>query len=182
VARNSTVPVSKTEVYATTVDGQKQVDIKVFQGESRLVKNNVYLDQYTVDGVPKGPAGSQKVAVTFTYDINGILKVTTKIVSTGKEASMIVDKSPSRMTGAERSAAKERLDRELGPAAAPPPESEAALALINAARSKLPKVKGEQALRLTDLVTALERAVKSGDSESAARLDVELTELLFELD
>lgn len=206
IPRNSTVPVSKTEVYATTADDQRQVDIKVFQGESRLIKNNVYLDQYSVDGVPPGPAGSQKVAVTFTYDINGILKVTTKIVSTGKEATMTVDKSPARMLSSDRDAARARLDRELfsepftanpdtdaraatgalsaarKTATASPAGDEAAAALIKAARVKLAAVKGDHAIRLTDLVTSLEAAVKRGDRESAARLDVELTELLFELD
>jgi molecular chaperone DnaK len=197
IPRNSTVPVSKTEVYATTADGQRQVDIKVFQGEARLVKNNVYLDQYSVDGVPPGPAGREKVAVTFTYDINGILKVTTKIVSTGKEASMTVDKSLTRMSNADRLASRARLDRELGaaegaeeapakealpPAGEPAQAGEAVMTLIKAARAKLSSVKGDPAIRLADLVTALERAVKSGDTESASRIDIELTDLLFELD
>ncbi len=192
IPRNSTVPVSRTEVYATTADGQRKVDIKVFQGESRLVKNNVYLDQYSVDGVPPGPAGSEKVAVTFTYDINGILEVKTKIVSTGKEASMTVDKSPSRMSSTDRTAARERLDREMSgaPAAgtgaarasASPAASADGAALLTAARAKLAGLRGREALKLTDLITALEKASASGDTESAARLDTELTELLFELD
>jgi molecular chaperone DnaK len=190
IPRNSTVPVSKTEVYATTTDGQRKVDIKVFQGESRLVRNNVYLDQYSVDGVPPGPAGTEKVAVTFTYDINGILEVKTKIVSTGKEATMTVDKSPSRMSNADRLAAKDRLDRELGPglgapraaaAAAPAGRVEVA-ALVAAAKAKLGSVKGAQATRIADLLVALEKAAASGDAEAAARLDVELTDLLFDLD
>ena len=52
------------------------------------MQNNVFLDQYTVEGVPPAPAGVEKVAVTFTYDVNGILDVRTKIVSTGKEARL----------------------------------------------------------------------------------------------
>ncbi len=168
------------------------MDIKVFQGESRLVKNNVYLDQYSVDGVPPGPAGARKVAVTFTYDINRILEVKTKIVSTGKEASMTVDKSPSRMSSTDRTAARERLDREMSgaPAAsagaakasASPAASADGAALLTAARAKLAGLRGKEALKLTDLITALEKASASGDTESAARLDAELTELLFELD
>ncbi|MEO5726881.1 MAG: Hsp70 family protein [Byssovorax sp.] len=198
IPRNSTVPVSKTEVYATTGDGQRKVDIKIFQGESRLVKNNVYLDQYSVDGVPPGAAGSEKVAVTFTYDINGILEVKTKIVSTGKEASMTVDKSPSRMSSTDRTAARERLDREMSGApagstastgstaavkASPGPSGTSdGAALLTAARAKLAGLRGKDALKLTDLITSLEKATASGDTESAARLDLELTELLFELD
>ena len=198
IPRNSTVPVSKTEVYATTADGQRKVDIKIFQGESRLVKNNVYLDQYSVDGVPPGAAGSEKVAVTFTYDINGILAVKTKIVSTGKEASMTVDKSPSRMSSTDRTAARERLDREMSGApsgstestgstatvkASPSPSSTTdGAALLTAARARLAGLRGKDALKLTDLITSLEKATAAGDTESAGRLDLELTELLFELD
>src|SRR4051812_11486864 len=102
IPRNSTVPVSKTEVYSTTGDNQRVVDIKVYQGESRLVKNNTFLDSYTVDGIPPGAAGSEKVAIGFTYDVNGILQVKTKIVSTGKEAVLTVDKSAQRMSESDR--------------------------------------------------------------------------------
>src|SRR5262245_48202533 len=49
IQRNSTIPVSRTETYSTTADGQSHVDIKVYQGESRLVKNNTFLDAYTID-------------------------------------------------------------------------------------------------------------------------------------
>ncbi len=114
IPRNSTVPVSRTERFSTTADGQKSVTIKVFQGESRYTKNNVFLDEYTLDGVPAAPAGRESVAVTFTYDINGILDVTTEIVSTGKKATLVIDKSPRRMTDGDRSIAKERVEREWG--------------------------------------------------------------------
>ena len=112
IPRNSTIPVSRTEIYSTTSDGQAQVDIKVFQGEDRLVRNDVFLDQYRVDGIPPSGAGAERVAVTFTYDVNGILHVKTKVVSTGKEAVLRVERSAQRMTPPERAAAKARLDQE----------------------------------------------------------------------
>ncbi len=203
IPRNSTIPVSRTETYSTTGDGQRQVTIRVYQGESRLVKDNIFLDAYTVEGVPPGPAGSEQVKVTFTYDINGILKVTTKVVSTGKEATMLVDKSPNRMSDADREAAKGRLEREwgsaagVGEAAAPGAPAAAAAAaattkgaalrddraeLIAAARKKRASVKGDAAARLADLADRLETAVRAGDAALAAKLDTELTDLLFELD
>src|SRR5262249_28130561 len=94
--------------------------IKVFQGESRYVRNNVFLDQYSVDGIPPAKGGPEKVAIGFTYDINGILKVTTKILSTGKEAHLVVDRSPQRMSEEDRVGAKARLEREWGGGAAAP--------------------------------------------------------------
>ncbi len=123
IPRNSTVPVSKTEIYSTTADGQRQVAISVYQGESRFVKSNTFLDSYTVDGIPPAKAGLEKVAVTFAYDINGILRVTTKVVSTGKEASLLVDESARRMSPREREVAKERLAHEIPAGGVPaPPE------------------------------------------------------------
>jgi len=112
IPRNTTIPVSRTETYSTTCDGQTGVDIRVYQGDSRTVRNNVFLDQYHVEGVPPAAAGVEKVAVTFTYDINGILNVKTKIISTGKEAALVIDKSAQRMTSMERDEARRRIERE----------------------------------------------------------------------
>jgi molecular chaperone DnaK len=179
IPRNSTVPISRTEIYSTTSDGQRAVDIKVYQGESQLVRNNVYLDQYTVDGVPPSPAGVEKVAVTFTYDINGILKVSTKVGSTGKEAHLLVDKTPQRMSAEDRRVARTRLEREWPAASAPPlPDVDKLLA---AARARLPEADAGQRPRLASLIEQLEAASARLDTGTVARLDVALTDLLFEL-
>jgi molecular chaperone DnaK len=187
IARNATVPVSRTEVYSTTSDGQRAVDIKVYQGESQVVRNNVFLDQYTVDGVPAAPAGVEKVAVSFTYDINGILEVSTRIVSTGKEARLVVDRTPQRMSATERTAARARLDREWagpGKAEAPAPQGPAGDAglLLEAARKRLSRSEGEARSRLATLVEQLEEALARGDAAAASRLDGLLTDVLFETD
>ena len=189
IPRNSTIPVARTETYATVADNQKQVEIRVFQGDARLVKNNVFLAEYAIDGVPPGPAGREKVAVTFAYDVNGILKVTTKVVSTGKEASITIDKNPARLSRDERAQAKDRLDREwsaTAPRAAPdapaePPTRMGGSPLIAAARARIAAADGASAAHLADLVQRLEDATARGDA-AAAKLDAELTDLLFEMD
>lgn len=204
IPRNSTAPVSRTETYLTTADNQRVVDIKVFQGNDRLVKNNTFLDAYSVEGIPPGPAGSEKVAITFTYDINGILHVKTKVVSTGKEATLKVEKTGSRMNDDQREAAKERLDKEWGgsggmgvappslaakPSAPGAPASTAApagpapsSAMLTAAKAKLGTVSGENKERLSELVSRLEDALKRGDAAEVNRLDAQLTDLLFDLE
>jgi molecular chaperone DnaK len=186
IPRNSTIPISRTETYATTGDGQEKVTIKVFQGESRFTKHNVYLDQYTIDGVPPAPAGKEKVAVTFTYDVNGILNVTTKVVSTGKQTSLVIDKSPRRMNDQERSEARERLDREWSGAPSAAPEERAIdvsglEALIAAARAKANAKPGPDGARLDALVAEGERAIAARDPAAVTRVDLALTDLLFEL-
>ncbi|MFT3772947.1 MAG: Hsp70 family protein [Minicystis sp.] len=206
IPRNSTIPISRTETYATTADNQRRVEIRVFQGEARLTKNNVFLAQYGLDGVPPGPAGREKVAVTFSYDVNGILKVTTKLVSTGKEASITVDKSPTRLSNDEREAAKARLDREWtgqdggggGLGAKPGIEASASAPvqaagtsagaaasgvapIVAAARARIGSADAATGARLGDLATRLEEAAARGDAKAVAKLDAELTDLLFEL-
>ncbi|MFB1484734.1 Hsp70 family protein [Corallococcus sp. RDP092CA] len=194
IPRNTTVPVSRTETFATTAEGQRAVEIRVFQGEARLVKDNLFLDAYTVEGVPPGRAGAEKVAVTFTYDINGILDVTTRVVSTGKEATLVVDKRSQRLGPEQRQEAKERLARDWGAAPAPgapvsapapvaaqaPPEAEAD-ALLNAATERIATAPASVRPRLESLCNALREARAKGDRVAASRLDAELTDLLFDL-
>ncbi|MGE6760744.1 Hsp70 family protein [Corallococcus interemptor] len=195
IPRNTTVPVSRTETFATTADGQRAVEIRVFQGEARLVKDNLLLDAYTVEGVPPGRAGAEKVAVTFTYDINGILDVTTRVVSTGKEATLVVDKRSQRLGPEQRLEAKERLAREWGaapvsatPLSAPVPVAPAvaspeadADALLAAATERIATAPANVRPRLESLCNALREARAKNDRVTAARLDAELTDMLFDL-
>ncbi len=197
IPRNSTVPVSRTETYLTTVDGQRSVDIRVYQGNDRQVKNNTFLDAYTVEGVPPATAGSEKVAVTFTYDINGILNVKTKVISTGKEAVLTVESSAGRMSEDQREAAKERLDKDWGakPGAAPPAGAGATAAaaatlstlppatsaLVSTARAKLAALPAPKQQQIQDLISRLESACERKDAAELSKLDGQLTDVLFEL-
>jgi molecular chaperone DnaK len=181
IPRNSTVPVSRTEVYSTTGDQQRIVDIKVYQGESRLVKNNTFLDSYSIDGIPPAPAGHEKVAITFTYDVNGILNVKTKIVSTGKEAALVVDKSAQRMSDADKGKAKERLDGEWKgekPATGDRRPATGDEQIIVAAKAKMGSVDAANRAKLEKLIADFAVA----DTANKAKIDRELTNLLFELD
>jgi molecular chaperone HscC len=74
VHRNTTIPVSREEVFYTAEDNQTNVIIRVFQGESRYVSENIELGELTISGVPRAPAGIP-ITVRFTYDLNGILEV-----------------------------------------------------------------------------------------------------------
>jgi molecular chaperone DnaK len=191
IARNATVPVSRTEIYSTMSHGQSQVDVKVFQGESRLVRDNVFLDQYSVSGIPPAPAGAEKIAITFTYDVNGILDVKTRVLSTGKEARLTVDKNALRLSEAERGAARDRLDREWrAPVAAEGADgtqepggedgaSDSRTDLLAAATRRAAGVPDGQRQRIEGLCAEL-RAAASGSS-AARELDQRLTDLLFEL-
>lgn len=84
IERNTTIPVTRTDTFYTAIDNQSAVQIEIYQGEHEWVKNNHFLNGFALEGLPKGPAGSEAVEVTFRYNLNGILEVTAKSVSTGK--------------------------------------------------------------------------------------------------
>src|SRR5262249_32816784 len=74
INRNTTIPVSRVERVVTVSPNQTEVTVEIYQGESRRVEDNLLLGQFTVKGIPRGPAG-QPVDIRFTYDLNGVLEV-----------------------------------------------------------------------------------------------------------
>ncbi len=88
IARNTTVPTSKTEVYSTAGDNQTQVEIHVLQGERPMAKDNKSLGRFILEGIPPAPRGVPQIEVTFDIDANGILTVTAKDKATGKTQSI----------------------------------------------------------------------------------------------
>ncbi len=86
IPRNTTIPTERTERYATASPRQTVAKIEVYQGESRDVTHNHFLGEFEVKGIPPKPAGMEKINVTFSYDLNGLLVVRAAIVSTGEEA------------------------------------------------------------------------------------------------
>lgn len=108
IERNCVVPVSKSSDYSTTVDDQELLDLRIFQGESRLVKNNVYLGGLEVR-VPKNKAGHEQVEVRFSYDMNGILEVDVTVVSTGEKTNTLIDNSGKELSPAEIKSSREKL-------------------------------------------------------------------------
>lgn len=82
IERNTTIPASRTERLCTLRDNQDKIRINVLQGESRFAENNLSLGELEIS-VPPARAGEESVDVTYTYDINSILEVEVKVVSTG---------------------------------------------------------------------------------------------------
>lgn len=93
VDRNTTIPTRKSEVFSTADDSQTAVDIYVFQGERPMARDNKLLGNFRLDGIPAAPRGVPKVEVTFDIDANGILNVTARDQSTGKEQKITITAS-----------------------------------------------------------------------------------------
>jgi molecular chaperone HscC len=89
INRNTTIPVSREEVFNTVVANQPEVLLRVYQGEARKVKDNLLLGELKIDNIPPGPAG-HPVQVRFTYDINGLLEVEAIIAETQQRFSLVL--------------------------------------------------------------------------------------------
>jgi molecular chaperone DnaK len=93
VERNTTIPTRKSEVFSTADDNQTAVDIYVFQGERPMARDNKLLGNFRLDGIPPAPRGGPKIEVTFDIDANGIMNVTARDQSTGKEQKITITAS-----------------------------------------------------------------------------------------
>ena len=91
IPRNKTIPTTKKQKFYTSWDGQTEAVIEVYQGESSCVRYNHCIGEFVLKGIPDRAAGKEAIDVSFTYNQNGMLHVTGKIVSTGKEASIEIN-------------------------------------------------------------------------------------------
>ena len=93
IARNTPVPVKRTETFTTAADMQSSVTIHVFQGERPMAADNVSLGEFNLDGLPPAPRGIPKIEVTFDIDSNGILGVSARDIASGKSQSISISGS-----------------------------------------------------------------------------------------
>ncbi len=93
IARNSPLPVRKTEVFTTAADMQTSVTVHVFQGERPMAADNTSLGQFNLDGLAPAPRGLPKIDVTFDIDASGILDVSARDAATGRAQSIRISGS-----------------------------------------------------------------------------------------
>jgi molecular chaperone DnaK len=93
IERNTTIPTSKGQVFTTAGDGQTAVEVKVFQGEREMARDNKMLGNFQLTGIPPAPRGVPKIEVSFDIDHNGIVKVSAKDQATGKAQQIVITAS-----------------------------------------------------------------------------------------
>ncbi|EAA4268482.1 molecular chaperone HscC [Salmonella enterica subsp. enterica serovar Typhimurium] len=106
IERNTTVPVSKVETYSTMHPEQDSICVRVYQGESHKVKNNILIDSFDVMLKPNGHI--QAIDIRFSYDINGLLEVDV-LLEDGKSESRIISHNATSLTTQQIDASRERL-------------------------------------------------------------------------
>ncbi|MCD7803901.1 MAG: molecular chaperone DnaK [Oscillospiraceae bacterium] len=93
IDRNTTIPVSKSQVFSTAADNQSAVDINILQGEREFAKDNKQLGMFRLDGIAPAPRGIPQIEVTFDIDANGIVNVSAKDLGTGKQQKITITSS-----------------------------------------------------------------------------------------
>src|SRR5689334_23628544 len=121
IERNTTIPTRRSQIFSTASDSQTQVEINVLQGERPMAADNKSLGKFILDGIPPAPRGMPQIEVTFDIDANGILHVTAKDKTSGKEQKITIQKSTNlsdqevekMRAEAEKHAEEDRKRREL---------------------------------------------------------------------
>ncbi len=90
IPRNTTIPVKKSKIFTTVEDYQTEVEIRVYQGERPIARDNIFLGSFKLVGIPPAPRGVPQIEVTFDIDSDGIVHVSAKDLGSGKQQEMVV--------------------------------------------------------------------------------------------
>ncbi len=156
VPRNTTIPVSKSQVFSTAENNQTAVDIHVLQGERPMAKDNKSLGMFRLDGIPPAMRGLPQIEVTFDIDANGIVNVSAKDKATNKEQKITITNSSNL--------SEEDIDKMVK-------EAEA-----NAAEDKKKKEEAEIKNNATSLIGSADRIVKDFEGKIDAADKTKLDE------
>ena len=158
ISRNSTIPVSRMEDFFTVQPNQTSVNVRVFQGESRRVEENLFLAEFELKGIPRGPAG-QRITIRFTYDLNGVLEVEAGAADSKTKASCVITRHAQNLTDAQLKQAVAKL-QELK---ADPREDQVNRHLIKRAERIYQELSGDPRRLLESLLGGFEDALALQD-------------------
>ncbi len=177
IERNTVIPASRTERLYTVRDNQTKIRIHILQGESRFAVNNLSLGELMID-VPAGKAGEEAVDVTYTYDINSILEVEVKVISSGKKVRQVFKDRNLNMSEEE---IEERLET-LSYLKIHPRDKEENKVLLLRGERIYEESLGYKRTQVEQVLRKFEHALNSYDQEQIAKTKQELVEFLEKLD
>lgn len=189
--RNTTIPVRRSDVFSTGENNQTVVEVHVLQGEREMASGNKSLGRFKLTGIPPAPRGVPQIQVSFDIDANGILQVTARDKTTGREqgitvsgASTLSDSEINRMINdAEKFAEEDRARRERVE------KRNRAKALTDRAQRKLKEVTldfgsqfaGYYRRRIDVLCEEILKSLEQDDERSLDRAEADLQDTLYEL-
>ncbi len=187
IERNTTIPVTKSQVFSTAADNQTSVEIHIVQGERQMAADNKTLGRFTLSGIPPAPRGVPQIEVTYDIDANGIVKVSAMDKSTGKKADITItattnlsdDEIDRAVKEAEKYAEEDKKRKE-------------SIEVRNTAESSVyqmesalkefgDKVSAEEKSDIETKLNALKEALKGDDLELIKKNQEELTQAFYAL-
>lgn len=183
IRKNSPIPISNSDVFTTSYDGQTAINVTVFQGEDPDAMNNTSLGSFMVENLTDTAAGN-KIIIKFALDINGILKVTAKEKETGLEKHITIDNAVAKYDVEEMDEAKSRINLLMGGIDNPNNDNNQAghLTTINKAEQLMQTVGDEDRDDLIDAIEDLKDAINQDDNGIIAQHKASLDDLIYYLD
>jgi molecular chaperone DnaK (HSP70) len=187
IAKNTPIPVRKSEAFYTVRDDQTDVDVYIYQGEAEDALENIEIGHFRIEGLGKARAGNT-ILLDLALDRDGILHVSAKEKATGLERRITIDKAMSRLDDNELGTARERINQLFGDGdeAVAPPDGAASNnagldALLAKARAKLDTASEEDRDEIVDLIEAINDCRDNGGAGLAEAVRL-LGDLLFYLE
>ncbi|QJQ00526.1 molecular chaperone HscC [Herbaspirillum rubrisubalbicans] len=177
IERNTVIPSSRVQNVATIRDNQEEVDVQIYQGESRLVADNISLGQISVP-IPKRKAGEVSLDIRFTYDINGILEVEVKVLGSDEVHKLVILESPGVMTQAQ---IEQRL-AELGELKIHPRDQMQTRTLLARADRLYEQSLGERRQFLSQIIARYQAVLETQDSHLIRKEHVQLSQILDQIE
>jgi molecular chaperone DnaK (HSP70) len=187
IPKNTPIPVRRSEAFATIADGQRSVNVLIYQGENADALENIKIGEFRVDGLSKVPAGNV-VILDLALDRDGILQVSAREKKTGLERRITIDKAMSRFDQDQLDQARERIGslfegQERDASASGTGTADPAVdALLAKANGKLDQAGEEDRAEIIDLIEMIRDARNRGDSAALEDGRRQLQDLLFYLE
>ncbi|WLF83709.1 molecular chaperone DnaK [Moraxella sp. ZY210820] len=185
IEKNTTIPAKKSQVFSTAADNQPAVDIQVYQGERKMAAQNKLLGHFQLGDIPPAPRGVPQIEVSFDINADGILKVSAKDKSTGKEQSIQI-KANSGLSDAEIEAmikdaeANAEEDRKFEELAKARNEADALIASSNKAIKDLgEQVTADEKTAIETAISELETVAKENDIEAIKAKTEKLQDIIM---
>ncbi|WP_237058911.1 molecular chaperone HscC [Microbulbifer sediminum] len=177
IDRNTVVPTSVVRRVWTAHDNQAQVNVRVYQGENRLVNKNVYLGEMQIP-VPKGAKGEESVDIRYSYDMNGLLEVDITVTSTGRTHHKLIEFAPGALSDEEIQRSREKLAK----LKFHPREEEENRALIARGERLYESSLGDKREYLARMLGEFDRVLDSQNPAEIRKAQLHLREVLDRLD
>jgi molecular chaperone HscC len=177
IERNTPIPASRSRNYSTIQDNQREVKVRVFQGESRRISEDVELGDIAVS-VPPRPAGQVSIDVRFSYDTSGILEVDVSVPITGQSHNLVIVDDPSAMNPEEL----QRRREALAALKKHPREDEEILLLLNRAERCYEEFIGAQRDHIGERIRNFSEVVDGQDPRAIALAREEFSRALDQIE